>query len=460
MTQSQFANLDEAVHAAMERWSVPGIEVGVLRRGDVARHAYGVTSLETEQPVTPDTLFQIGSISKVFTATLAMMLVDDGKLDLDTPVATYLPDLKLADADAQRTITLRHLFSHTSGLEGDRFTDYGLGDDALSKAIAEFNTLRQLTRPGELWTYCNSGFYLAGAVIERVTGQVFEQVMRERVFEPLGLDRTFLFAHEAIVYPVAIGHTPKEPGAAEHEIARNYPLPRCVNAAGGIISTVGDLLKFAAFHLSGGTVDGKQVLSRESVAAMQQPQTVAGNFAEHYGIGWALHTVGGGQIVSHGGSTNGFQAQLQLVPSRDYAIAVLTNSGRGAAAHRDITDWALAHDLGLERAEPAPVTLPAERLAWFAGRYHQPNADVSVSVQGDTLRADIVSHSPLSDKETKLPPITLAPIGEREFVVTDGEMKGSRVEFIPTASDAPRFIRYGGRLADYQGAEAFQPAAS
>ncbi|HUY99239.1 MAG TPA: serine hydrolase domain-containing protein [Thermomicrobiaceae bacterium] len=455
MTESQHANLDEAVHAAMERWSVPGVTVGILRNGDVERRAYGVTSLETEQPVTPDTLFQIGSISKVFTATLAMMLVDDGKLDLDTPVSTYLPDLELADTEALRTITLRHLFSHTSGLDGDRFTDYGLGDDALVKAIAEFNTLRQLTRPGELWTYCNSGFYLAGRVIEQVTGGVFEQVMRERVFEPLGLERTFLFAHEAIVYPVAVGHTPKEPGAAEHEVARRYPLPRCVNAAGGIISTVGDLLKFAGFHLAGGTVDGKQLLSGKSAAAMQQPQTVAGNFAEHYGIGWALHTVAGEPVVGHGGSTNGFQAQLQLVPTRDYALAVLTNSGRGAAAYREIVDWALAHDLGLEQVEPAPVSLSPDQLAWFAGKYHQPNADVTISVQDNGLRAEIVSRAALSDgpKETALPPISMAPIGERAFVVTGGEQQGSRVEFIPAASGAPRFIRYGGRLAEYQAAE-------
>ncbi|HET9172099.1 MAG TPA: serine hydrolase domain-containing protein, partial [Actinospica sp.] len=302
MTDSQPANLDEAVHAAMEHWSVPGIAVGILRRGDVERRAYGVTSRETDQPVTPDTLFQIGSISKVFTATLAMMLVDDGKLDLDTPVSTYLPDLKLADAEALRAITLRHLFSHTSGLEGDRFTDYGLGDDALAKAIAEFDTLRQLTRPGELWTYCNSGFYLAGRVIERVTGEVFEQILRERLFAPLGLERSFLFAHEAIVYPVAIGHAPKEPGAADQEIVRAYPLPRNVNPAGGVISTVGDLLKFAAFHLAGGTAGGKQVLSSDAVDAMQQPQTVAGNFAEHYGLGWALHTVGGERVIGHGGT--------------------------------------------------------------------------------------------------------------------------------------------------------------
>src|SRR5262249_38928713 len=150
-------------------------------------------SIETEQPVRPDTLFQIGSISKVYTATLIMQLVDVGKLALDEPIITYLPDLKLADTAARQTITLRHLLSHTSGLFGDYFDDFGHGDDALTRAVATFDTLRQQFAPGALWTYCNSGFGLAGAIIERVIGQPFETAMRERIFKPLGLERSFYF---------------------------------------------------------------------------------------------------------------------------------------------------------------------------------------------------------------------------------------------------------------------------
>ncbi len=136
-----YDDLNACVLQELGRWTVPGAAVGIYQDGETRVHGIGVTSLETRQPVTPDTLFQLGSISKVYTATLVMRLVEAGKLDLDTPVVAYLPDLRLGDAQAQRTITLRHLLSHTSGLEGDRFTDYGLGDDALTRAIAEFNTL-------------------------------------------------------------------------------------------------------------------------------------------------------------------------------------------------------------------------------------------------------------------------------------------------------------------------------
>ncbi|WP_294086749.1 serine hydrolase [Sphaerobacter sp.] len=441
--------LDEAVRDAMTRWSVPGIAVGILRDGAVETHGYGVASLETGFPVRPDTLFQIGSISKVYTATLAMQLVEEGKLSLDTPVIEYLPDLKLADADAQRTITMRHLLTHTSGLEGDRFDDYGNGDDALAKAIAEFHTLRQWTAPGELWTYCNSGFYLAGRVIEQILGQTFEQAMRERVFQPLGMEHSFFFAYEAIVYPVAVGHTQVAPGSAEHKVARLYPLPRVVNAAGGIIANVADLLRFAAFHMSDGTVGGKQVLTAESIAAMQEQQVKAGNFAEAYGIGWSLHTVDGVKVVSHGGSTNGFQAQLALVPSRRFAIAILTNADRGAAAHRDIQRWALEHELGLRHADPEPITLPAEVLERVTGTYKRPHSTITLSVDEGRLKAEIQMSSPLTGETETLPPLYMSPISEQEFIITEGEYRGMRTDVILGDNGKPRFLRFSGRLAEY-----------
>lgn len=450
--QIQAQSLDQAVEQAMKEYGVPGMAVGIMRDGTIDSRGYGVASIETNQGVTADTLFQIGSISKVFTTTCVMTFVEEGKLDLDKPVVTYLPDLKLGDEEAQRTITLRHLLTHTSGLEGDRFNDYGLGDDALTKAIAEFNTLRQITRPGELWTYCNSGFYLAGRVIEAVAEKPYEQVMRERIFEPLGLEHAFFFAHEAIVYPVAVGHNPVKPGSDEIEIARHYNLPRCVNAAGGIISNVGDLLKFAHFHMGDGTVGDKRVLSHKSLEEMQTPQTEAANFAEHYGLGWALATEDGTKVVSHGGSTNGFQAELALVPSKNFAIAMLTNSGRGGSANRDVLNWALGHYCELEHAEPQPIELPTDQLAWFAGVYKQPHSTLTLSVEDGGLTGELVSKSPLEEgKEEKLPGIKAKPISQRELIVTEGELKGMKADVIPDAEGKPRFIRFGGRLADYQG---------
>lgn len=448
-TATTVSGLDAAVQAAMTRWGVPGLTVGIYRDGEIETHAYGVASLETGYPARPDTLYQIGSISKVYTGTLVMRLVEEGLLDLDTPIITYLPDLKLADEEAQRTITLRHVLSHTSGIEGDAFASHGWGDDALTRAVADFPKLRQLTRPGELWTYCNSGFYLAGLAIERLLGQPFETVMRERIFEPLGLERSFFFAHEAIAYPVSVGHAPVEPGQPAHEVVRRYPLPRHVAAAGGIISDVTDLLKFGAFHLGDGKVGDTQVLSPASLKAMREPQVEAGNFADAYGITWALHKVGGVPVAGHGGTTGGFQAQLRIVPDRNFAVGVLTSSSQGAAAYSEIIDWVMEHELGLKNEAPEPLTLSDSELAWCAGQYGRKDADMTVTVQDDgTLSMSVVTRSQLSGKETHLPALRLVPIAERKFLITNTHVQGETVEFIPDEAGNPRFVRYHGRLSD------------
>src|SRR5579875_1046814 len=269
VTQTLETELCTLVEGEMERWNVPGVALAILAGDETRAWGLGVASIETQQPVTPDTLFRICSISKVFTTTLVMMLVDDGLLDLDAPIITYLPELPLADEGARQTLTLRHLLSHTGGFQTNitKIPDQGAG--ALGEYIDTFRLFPPLVRSGDAWAYSNSGFSLAAYVVERVLGTSFEQALRERVFEPLGLERTVTFEHEAIVYPVAIGHRITPNGA---EVERNYLLHRAGMASGGLISTVGDLMKFAAFHLRDGVVNGRQILSVESVRAMQEPQ--------------------------------------------------------------------------------------------------------------------------------------------------------------------------------------------
>ncbi len=272
--------------------------------------------------------------------------------------------------------------------------------------------------------------------------------MRERVFEPLGLDHSVFFAHEAIVHSVAVGHSLVDPAGDEHEVARKYPLPRCVNPAGGIISTVDDLLTFAEMHMSEGRAGERQVLSAASTSAMQQKQTTAANFADEWGIGWDIRWAGGEKLIGHGGTTNGFQARLTAVPSRGYAVAILTNSGRGAALYGAVERWALANDLGIELRDPDVVDLSPEQLALVAGAYRQPQAECSVTVEDGGLRLESASISGLSGKRTSPPAERLVPVGEREFVVTSGAGAGRRVDFFGGDGEHPRFIRSGGRLAE------------
>jgi len=447
--------LDAVIQEQMSRWTVPGLVVGVLRDGERETRAYGVTSLETGYHVRPDTIFPIGSIGKVYTAALVMTLVDEGLLDLDAPVVTYLPGLRLADERARDTITLRQLLTHQSGLFGDYYDDFGMGDDALARCVASFSMLRQLHDPGELWAYCSSGFMLAGRIVEVVTGKPFEAAMRQRIFELLGLDHSFCFAHEAITYPTAVGHSLKAPGSDEHEVCRTYLLPRNVAPAGGVISDAGDLLTFAAFFMGDGTWNGRRGLSPAGQEAMLTPQVRAANFAaagyaEWGGLGWAIRFIEGEKVVEHGGSLNGFEVKLKVIPARRFAIAILTNSGRGGVLGDRVAEWALDHILDLRAPQPQHISLPDDTLARFAGRYRGPEGDeATITVEDGGLTRVISYNAPSSNSEQTSPPNLLRPISERAFVVvTQDENEGSQVDFVEGNDGAIRFLRMDGRLYD------------
>jgi len=448
---TEIADLAGVTRAEMARWAVPGIAIGVLHNGETSLHGFGVANVSTGAPVAPGTLFQIGSITKVFVATLVMRLVEADKLSLDAPLTACLPDLSLIDASLPDRLTLRHVLTHTSGLLGDHFPDEGLGDDALARVVTKMADLPQITPPDSGWSYCNSGFYLGGRTIEAVTGQTFEAAMAEQVFAPLGLTRPTFFAHEAILHSAAVGHMHTDAGPA---VAHPYPLARCANPPGGIIAGVSDLLRFAAFHMGDGTAEGEKVLAPDSLYQMQAPQ-VRVNSDSEWGLGWSLGRVGGVRTIGHNGATNGFQAQLTIVPERGYAIALLTNSSRGTSATRGIARWALAHDLGLTMPEPTHMTLAPDALSRLTGTYRQALAVATITIPDDAetattpLEMSVVSINPFTGEDTERPPVGLAPIAPDACIVTSGDSEGLRVDFLFPDDPAapPTMARIGSRLS-------------
>jgi CubicO group peptidase (beta-lactamase class C family) len=451
-TEIDSPTLESVVRAAMERWTVPGVVVGILSDGETTVHAWGTANLDTGEALRTDALFRVASISKVFTATLAMTLVDEGLLDLDAPVSRYLPDLRLTPDDVQDRVTMRQLLSHGSGILGDYFVDHGQSESALETAIGHFGSLPRLSDPGELWAYCNSGFHLSGRVIETILATPFDRAMRERVFDPLGLERTCFFAHEAIVYPYAIGHDQIAPDSDEHRVApQGYPRNRF--PAGGVISNAVDLLRFAGFHMSDGSVDGVQVLTPETVAAMHEPQRQAACWADAWGIGWDIREIGGTRVIAHGGSINGFKSQLTLVPSRNFAIVILTNSGRGDIINRVVEHWALSACCGLESTAPKPVAMSDDRLARFAGTYRQRDTTITVAVDSGQLTLTTTAPWPWHDEPVVYPPDVFTPVGDTEFAnLEEGSAgEGNRIDIILRADGNPRYLRAGGRLFAFEG---------
>jgi CubicO group peptidase (beta-lactamase class C family) len=459
LARPTYASLEAAVQGEASRWNVPGMSVAVLHDGKVEAVATGITSIATRQPVTPATIFQIGSISKVFTATVAMQLVDEGKLDLDEPIVTYVPELPLADPDTRAGITLRHVFSHSSGFEGDTFTDFGRGDEANATAVAEFGSLKEWFALGELFSYNNNGYTLAGLVIERVTGQPFEQVVEERLFKPLHLDSTVYFAENAITYPHAVGHylRKREEGPA---IARPYSFPRHINAPGGIIATAGDLIRFAQMHIAGGELDGDRIISQESAELMQTPYINSWDQNCSFGQGWYITEYPDLTIVQHGGSTMGFRAMLRFAPDRGFAIALLTNGDSGTSAYDSIYEWALQHYLGFTMPKPATITLPDAELDRLAGLYGRQNIRMDVSREGERLRLRSFEVDAESGEEKEDGPFSVgAPLSleaiestrPHDFQVVGGPMDGAIIDFPPSpAKDDPDriLIRVGGRVSE------------
>jgi CubicO group peptidase (beta-lactamase class C family) len=441
MAHDLFDGLRERVREAMGRLHVPGVAFGVIADGQTTVDGLGVTNVEHPLPVTADTLFQIGSISKTITGTAAVRLAQQGLLELDAPVRRYIPDLKLQDADAAERVTMRHLLTHTTSWQGDYFLDTGWGDDALARYVARMGELQQLAPLGSLWSYCNSGFCLAGRVIEIVTGKPAEEAITELVFAPLGMDQAFYMPAEVMTHRFVVGHRSGDSGAT---VLRPWPIPRAHSAVGGVSTSVTQLLRYADFHLHGGPV-----LSDEYRALMQVPQYEAGNFADQVGLTWMLREMGGLRLVAHGGATNGQMAQFTLVPSHGFALALLTNGSQGGALNTEIVAWALKQFLGVPPTKSTYLTLPVDRLSEYVGTYTSVLDDVELRIGETGLVAQTIPRGGFPTVDSPAPPAPpparLAFTSEDRLVVLDPPTKDSRAEVLRDPSGAITWLRSGGR---------------
>src|ERR1700742_2318349 len=206
--------ITEKLPALLAEHKVPGAAIGVYANGEVFDFASGVLSHATGVEATADSLFQVGSITKTWTATLVMQLADEGLLELDATVVSHLPAFALAALRAARAMTVRQLLSHQAGFEGDVFTDTGSNDDCVERYVATLATDPQLFPPGEMFSYNNAGFCVLGRIIEVLRGKPFDQALREHLLKPLGLTHAATDANSAILFRAAVGHlpNPQDPG--------------------------------------------------------------------------------------------------------------------------------------------------------------------------------------------------------------------------------------------------------
>ncbi|MET9263551.1 serine hydrolase [Amycolatopsis sp. NPDC004079] len=382
--------LQENFAALLAKHQVPGAAIAVLAGGEVIDHSAGILNKGTGVESTVDSVFQIGSITKVWTTTLAMQLVDEGKLDLDRPVRDYLPEFVLGDDEAAAAITVRQLTCHTAGFEGDIFTDTGPGDDCVEKLVATLSDVPQLFPPGERFSYNNAGYCVLGRVIEVLRGKCWDDCVRDHLFAPLGLTHAASGPYDAIRYRAAIGHVSPKPGE-DPVPAPIWALTRSNSPAGSTLAMrPRDLLTFVRMHLNEGKADdGTQVVLPESLLAMRESQVDVPDLgmAEHWGLGWMLFDWDGGKVIGHDGGTIGQSAFLRVVPEKGVAVALLTNGGQPMHVYQEIFTKLLDELAGVTvpaRPEPNPAAAPAD-FSRYVGEYSSMVADTVVTEEDGKL---------------------------------------------------------------------------
>ncbi|MDX6418541.1 MAG: hypothetical protein QOG28_3161, partial [Trebonia sp.] len=457
------AHWERRLAVLAERHKVPGASLGILRLGadgrpdEVIEAAYGYANFPAKIEATTDTLFQIGSMSKVWTATLAMQLVDEGKLDLDAPVAEVLPELRLADAEVAKTVTMRHLLNHTSGIDGDVFTDTGRGDDCVEQYVALLSGQKQNHPLGVTWSYCNAGFVLAGRVIEKLTGLTWDAALRQKIYAPLGLKHTVTLPEEALLFRTAAGHVDV---TGDPVLAPAWQLPRSLGPAGLICSTPADVLAFARMHLAGGlAADGTRVLSAESTQAMTQLEADLPDkysLGDSWGIGWIRFGWDSRRLVGHDGNTIGQAAFLRVLPEAGLAVTLLTNGGHARDMYYELYREIFAELGGVDMPaaiEPPPVSAeegPVEAdITPHLGTYERAGVIMEVMSgtekhDGPTLRTTVTG--PIAEMvPDPVDEYAMTPVGPDLWLVREpGTQTWAPVTFyaLPTGE---KYLHFGVR---------------
>jgi CubicO group peptidase (beta-lactamase class C family) len=375
------ARFQAVCEAAAVAWDIPALAVATSIGGETETVGVGCE---------PETRFRLASITKPFTAFLALQL-----LDLEEPSGVWPADVRV-----------RHLLSHTSGYDGENgdLARFGDGDDALDSALVELPAIRRWLPVEQAWSYANAGFWLAGALCARRAGSTYEDALEARVLRPLGLEST------------SFGE-PEVPGTGPD--AAEGPYPRARRPSGGLVSTAADVVRF-----------GRHLLDSPDAALMR---IVHGKPAGGvYGLGLFGERIGDVEVWGHGGAYGGFRTALYVVPDRNAVFAGLTSSSRGKNALREIEDAFFQRVIGERRSEPETVALPREAREALSGTYANSSSWTDVAVAGSGLAVTI------DDEEH-----TARAIGPRSFEITSGERLHDRFDF-----PLEGFGRFGSMLAE------------
>ncbi|MDD5189904.1 MAG: serine hydrolase [Dehalococcoidales bacterium] len=328
--------IDNYIRQQMTENKIPGLAISIVQNQEtIYLHGFGRASLKKGTVVSPQTVFDLASCSKSFTALAVLLLDYKGLIELDKPFTDYVPEFKLDDNGESTVITVRELLNQTSGLPGT-FSEpvaYHQGPDAMENLILAMKKVGINRTPGSSFEYTNLNYALLGALVERISGQTFEDYVKINIFEPLGMKNSTLSPEAAARMDRADGHQL----FLGHVVTRNVPIYRSMVPAGWVMSSAEDMSRWLKMNLNDGQLDGVQVMPAEIIRLMHQSEVKITKEGEEaaYGMGWFIDTLDDGTPVFwHGGDTPNFLAEMILLPEQGLGLAMLVNGQTTNTAHQ------------------------------------------------------------------------------------------------------------------------------
>jgi CubicO group peptidase (beta-lactamase class C family) len=403
---------------------VPGASLAVLIDGNIYKLASGLLHRGTGVETTTDSVFHLGSIAKIYTATLIMKLVDLGELDLDAKVVNILPEFAVADSNATEKITIRQLLSHTSGLTCDFNLDTGRGDDCLERYVEASKDVAMDCPPGT-FSYSGVGYVVLGRIIEVITGKTWDQAMKDLLLTPLGLAETMTLPEDVLRFRAAMSHL-GAPGQYPEPAPMWDFMPRSAGPAARMYTTASDLVRLAQMHLADGLApDGTPILQAETVAKMQQRHIdVADKWtvsSDGWGLGWTLYDLDGVPGFGHDGAAIGQYTYLRVLPKQGIAIALLTNGGSSRLLYADLFRELMEELAGVKMPDAFAPTenAPTVDITPFVGTYQREGVIITISKKDEQPHLLYEFVGTMKDLSPPLD-MTLIPISETVFAGAGG----------------------------------------
>lgn len=445
------ADFAAALRAAVDAHRITGASFAYWDGSTLHSAVAGLRNSVTGDPVTPDTLMHVGSITKVANATLVMQLVDDGLIALDDPVLKHIPELRTRDMDALGRVTCKMLINHTSGIDGEWLPEYGPDQERIVDTIDRCAGLGQLFAPGTETSYNNVATVIAGYLSQKLRGASWYTLVRKRIYEPLGMAHALVDPLDVPRFRTSIGDLTDYTTGKMFQTKRPFLAPSFAPAGATQMTTATDLVDFARALIGGGVgTNGTRILSDASARAMMtrtSEYVSMGADSHGYGLGWSIQP---GGLVSHGGGGPGVRSMLVAHPATGRVAALLTNCDRGDALMDAFLNPVTRGWTGLK--PPAPLQRSNKRIdpARYVGTYEN-NADryvIAAAAGGLTLRTyDKIGTYDNSDMEK--PALKLASMGDGLFERPSpfAGVEPGLLRFVKPGPDGKaRFLADGGRL--------------